>query len=593
MLRMEVAVRRRLSLEDVSIMVGGQGGDGTITVVALLAQIFRKAGLYVYTARNVLSRIKGGHADGVVRASVKERYTIGDSLGLLIAFDKEAVAIARDHLSEDSVIVFDSSGGSLTEQEVKPGVQIYNAPFSRTVMRHLRRDLFKNSLAFAVAGRVLGLADESMREAVQARYGTKGRLVTEYNMKGLELGFQLADQLGLHRVETPIHVKGSAGKDCLLITGNEAVAFGFLVAGGRFFAGYPITPATEIMEWLTKYGTRFGCVVKQAEDELAAINMAIGAALAGARAMVSTSGPGISLMQEGIGQAGSAEIPVVIVDCQRAGPSTGMPTKVEQSDIQLMVYGGHGDFPRIVLTPGNPTDCFYLGALAPNLAEKYQCPVYIALDQAISQNLGTVPEFDFSRIVIDRGKRLTEKDLSGMNEYSRYLITDDGISPYTVPSTEGGLWLVTGNEHDEWGHVSTNRRNRVQQMNKRMRKLEMIRADLPKSQLYGDLNSDIGIIGIGCTFGPIMEAMEQMNAQGVKSKYLQPLAIWPLREEIISFVRDCSRVFVVEHNYSGQMTNLLKLHSGRSKGIHNVVKYDGSTFRPAEISSAILQEVKA
>jgi 2-oxoglutarate ferredoxin oxidoreductase subunit alpha len=561
---MEVAVKRRLSLEDISIMAGGQGGDGTITVVALLADIFRKTGLYVYTGRNVLSRIKGGHADGVMRASVKERYTVGDHLGLLIAFDKEAVAIARDHLSEDSMIVFDSSGGSLTQEEVKPGVQIYNAPFSRTVMRHLRRDLFKNSLAFAVAGRALGLTDESMREAMQARYGAKGGLVIKYNMKGLELGLELADQLGLHSTEKLIQVKGGAGQNSLLITGNDALAFGFLVAGGRFFAGYPITPATDVMEWLAKYGAKFGCVVKQAEDELSSINMAIGAALSGARAMVSTSGPGISLMQEGIGQAGAAEIPVVIVDCQRSGPSTGMPTKVEQSDIQLMVYGGHGDFPRIVLTPGTPTDCFYLGALAPNLAEKYQCPVYVALDQALSQNLGTVPEFDFSRIVIDRGKRLTERDLVGVSKYSRYMITEDGISPYTVPSTEGGLWLVTGNEHDEWGHVSTNRKNRIQQMNKRMRKLELVPIDLPESRLYGDPHSDIGIIGVGCTFGPIIEAMEQMEAQGVKSKYLQPLAIWPLREEIISFVRDCRSVFVVEHNYVGQIADLLKLHSGRT-----------------------------
>ncbi|MFQ5793886.1 MAG: 2-oxoacid:acceptor oxidoreductase subunit alpha [Candidatus Bipolaricaulia bacterium] len=585
-----------IALDDVNLMTAGQGGDGTITVVTLFAEIFRSMGLNVYTSRNVLSRIKGGHASGVVRANPEVRYAIGD-LQVLVAFDEEAVITARDDFDPEGVVIYDSSAGELNPERVPPEVKIYNAPFSKLSMRHLRRDLFKNTIAFAVAGRLLSISDDVMKEVLQTRFARKGSLVLDYNLNALEVGLEVADDLGLEAGLGHYRIKQAPLQERLLLTGNEALAFGFLVAGGRFFSGYPITPSTEIMEWLAKWLPQFGGVVKQTEDELSGVNMAIGAALAGARAMVASSGPGLSLIQEGIGQSGAAEIPLVIVDSQRAGPSTGMPTKVEQSDLQLMVFGGHGEFPRIVLTPGHPCDCFYLTIRACNLAEKYQLPVFIAMDQALSQNLATVEvdAFDLENVEIDRGKRLTPEALEKISVYRRYALTPDGVSPYTVPSTADGMSLVTGNEHNEFGQVVTDRANRKRMMDKRMRKLEVAKEDLPQPKLWGEPEARIGFIGIGCAFGPIREAMELLKTDGVQTKYFQPLSIWPpQQDEIDAFLEDCDRVYVVEHNYSGQLANLIKLSSRHdpSAKITSILKYDGAMFKPYQIAQRVLETIE-
>jgi Pyruvate:ferredoxin oxidoreductase and related 2-oxoacid:ferredoxin oxidoreductases, alpha subunit len=254
---------------------------------------------------------------------------------------------------------------------------------------------------------VLGLADQLAEEAINWRYARRGGDVLQSNLQALKIGFRLADQLG---VKPSISFPKTEPKQGLIqITGDEAVGMGFIAGGGRFYAGYPITPASEILEYLQANLPKFNGVALQAEDEISAINMALGASLAGARAMVATSGPGQDLMTEGLGQAGMAEIPLVIVEVQRAGPSTGMPTKHEQSDVNHVVFAGHGDFPRLVVAPADASDCFYLTVDALNLAEKYQLPVFILMDQALGQNTQTVPEFDFSRVNIDRGKLLTQQ----------------------------------------------------------------------------------------------------------------------------------------------------------------------------------------
>ena len=338
---------------DITIMIGGQGGDGTLTVVALLSQTFRNIGLNVYDTRNVLSRIRGGHADGVIRASQKEVYSVGDRVEILVAFDEEAVKVAFNDLADDAVILFDDSRGRIPESLVKTGFRVFSAPLGNLVSNDLRRNIFKNTAAFAVIGRILGLEDQLLREVVKGRYERRGKEAYDANVRALELGFQVADR----NIKGPIYkLTHGSSNGRILSTGNDATAFGFLVGGGRFFVGYPITPATDIMEWLAPRLPKFGGVVKQAEDELAVINMGIGAACAGARVMIATSGPGLSLMTEGIGHAGLAEVPIVIVECQRVGPSTGEPTKNEQSDLNHVVFGSHGEFPRIVISPGTNTD---------------------------------------------------------------------------------------------------------------------------------------------------------------------------------------------------------------------------------------------
>lgn len=591
-----VATRTTQVLEDVNVMVGGQGGDGTLTVVALLGRVFRSMGLNVYDSRNVLSRIRGGHADGIIRASTRKIFNIGDKLQILVAFDEEAIKVAGDDLADDAVILYDSSSGDLSKELVKERMTIYNIPFGIMATTSVRRELFKNTIAYAIVGRLLSLSDEALAEAIKSRYAKKNPLIVESNLRALEVGLKHADQKVAPKNKGKYALKKGNSFGKLLINGNEATGYGFLVSGGRFFAGYPITPATEIMEWLESQLPKFNGVVKQAEDELSAVNMAIGAAFAGARAMVATSGPGLSLMAEGIGQAGGAEIPLVIVDSQRSGPSTGMPTKVEQSDIYLMCFGGHGDFPKIVLAPGSADDCFYMTNMACNLAERYQLPVFLALDLALSHNAATIEPFDFNKLRIDRGKRLTQEELYRMERYKRYTFVDDGVSPLTVPSMDGGMALVTGNEHDEWGHVATEKVNRTKMMQKRMKKLETVTPELPLPYYFGENTAKIGLIGFGSTYGPILEAMDQLGGKGIPTKFMQIRTIWPLQKEVVSyFVDSCDTVCVVEHNFQGQLANVIKMVcSGRwkTKGgqkIINVLKYDGGMFKPHEIANEILK----
>jgi len=579
-------------LEDINVIVAGQGGDGSLTVITLLAGLLRQCGLNVYTERDVHSRIKGGHAAATMRAFTGERYNIGSHIHLLVAFDEEAVVKKARQLDGHSYVIFDDSGGPLPEGLLPEGVRVFAAPFSRLAMRSLRRDLFKNSIASALVGRLLGLEDEALRQAFQQRFERmKGRIL-EYNLEALKLGLELADGLGLRQGDGLYAVHEVGHEEQLLITGNHALAFGFLVAGGRFFAGYPITPSTDIMEWLQKWLHRFGGVVRQTEDELAAINTALGAALTGTRTMVATSSPGLALMQEGIAQLGMAEIPLVVVDCQRGGPSTGLPTKPEQSDLNLMVFGGNGEFPRIVLSPGHPEDCFYLSVAACNLAQRYQCPVYIAMDQAISQNLATVDPFDLDGVRLDPGPRLGEADLAELDSYKRYAFSDDGVSAFAPPGTPGGLALITGNEHDEFGLVSTDPQNRVRMMDKRFSKIESAREHLPGARRLGPPEADIGFIGVGMTFGVIVEAMERLEAQGVSTQFLQPRTLWPVLEETLAFVERCRRVYVVEHNATAQLAHLLMHQGANGDKLVNVIQYDGTPMRPGELVQRVLQTEK-
>ncbi len=571
--------------EDITVMIGGQGGDGTITVVSLLGFVFRKLGLNIYDARNVLSRIRGGHADGIIRACSGEIYSTGDQIDVLVAFDEDAVRAGISELSSSGLIVYDESKGKLSESLMKPGIAVYSAPLGNMAASQLRRNIFKNTAAFALLGRILGIEDQMLLEVVKSRYERRGKESYESNLKALEIGFGVASKL----VKTPrFTLKHDKSNGRILSTGNEATAFGFVVGGGRFFVGYPITPATDIMEWLVPRLPKLGGVVKQAEDELAVINMAIGAACTGARVMIATSGPGQSLMTEGVGHAGEAEVPIVIVECQRVGPSTGEPTKNEQSDINHVVFGSHGEFPRFVLAPGTPTDCFYITNQALNFAEKYQLPVFLLLDQALCQNSATIEPFDISSVKIERGKLATEETLSKLESYKRYEITDDGVSLRSIPSQEGGLFQVTGNEHNEFGLVSVDRINRLRMMRKRMTKLEIAKRDLPRGINHGRIDAKVGVIGFGSTYGPIVEAMSELEQDGLLVRFHQIRTIWPLLEDDLqSFIDTVDSVFVIECNYQGQLANLIRSKLGNTAKINSITKFDGSCFKPKEIVNAI------
>ena len=584
--------RARPRLEDLSIIVSGQGGDGSLTVINILADVLRSVGLRAYTERDVLSRIKGGIVAATLRACREERLGIGSQIDLIVAFDVAAIRKESHRLNDRSIVIYDNSGGALADDSGVPeGARVIGIPFSRHAVRAFSRDIYKNSISSAVVGRLIGLSDTDMRSAFEKRFSRRGAQALKYNLDALAVGHELADEVGLTADEGLYDIVSADSEPHMLITGNEAVAFGFAVAGGRFFAGYPITPSTDIMEWLEKWLPRFGGVVRQAEDELSVINMAIGAALTGTRTMVATSGPGLALMQEGIGQLGMAEIPLVVVDAQRSGPSTGMPTKPEQSDLNLLVYGGHGDFPRIVLSPGTPEQCFYLTVKACNLAEMYQVPVFIALDQGLSQNLATIDPIDQSQVVINRGKRLDTESLAELPVYKRYAFSDDGVSAFATPGTPGGMSLVTGNEHDEFGQVSTDPGNRSRMMHKRQIKVQAMQPDLPCAIIYGARTAEIGFIGIGMTHGVILEAQEILAERGFSAQYHQPQTLWPMLEETPAFTRDCRCVFVVEYNATAQLAKLIVAHGGENAHIESILVFDGVPLRAEDLVQKVIERL--
>jgi 2-oxoglutarate ferredoxin oxidoreductase subunit alpha len=292
-------------------------------------------------------------------------------------------------------------------------------------------------------------------------------------------------------------------------------------------------------------------------------------------------------MQETISHLGAAEVGLVVVDCQRAGPSTGMPTKPEQSDLDMLVHGASGDFPRIVLAPSDPRDAFELSVLATNLAERFQGPVYLALDQAVAQNAVTVDRFNLADVHIDRGKLLDEERLVQLVEYPRYRITDDGLSPWVPLGTVGGRHLVTGNEHDEWGRVSAQPATRIQMVEKRARKLESIRPDLPRGRRSGDPLAEVGLIGFGMQAAVMSEAAEQLAALGLPVQLLHPRTVWPVLEDVFEFVSACRRVYVIEHNAAGQYAHLLAGAGVPTARVESVLRYDGVPFRPGELAERI------
>lgn len=584
--------KNKTQLEDLNIIVSGQGGDGSLTVVNILADILRTYGLKVYTERDVLSRIKGGITAANLRAYNGERLCIGSQIDLLVAFDQLAVSKYAFRLNKKSIVIYDNSVGELGKIENLPdNLKVYGVPLSRHAVKNFRRDIYKNSISFAVIGRVIGLEDEALKVAFRKRFGKRGKQMLESNLQALEIGFGLSEDVNLSK-ESGLYTVGDLGKKTdgrqMLITGNEATALGFAAAGGKFFAGYPITPSTEVMEWCVEWLPKFGGLVKQTEDEISAINMAIGSALTGTRTMTATCGPGIALMQEGIGQLGMGEIPVVIVDAQRSGPSTGMPTKPEQSDFNLMVYGGAGDFPRVVLAPGHPEDCFHISALATNLAEKYQLPVFIALDQGLSQNTATVAPLSLEDIKIDRGKRMNKNTLARMEVYKRYEFTEDGVSPFSPPGTPGGMSLVTGNEHDEFGLVSVDPTNRIKQVEKRAKKLETLKPELPKAVVYGVETAEIGFIGVGMTFGVILETMDILAESDIHTQYHQLRTLHPMLEETAAFINRCKVTFVLEYNAGAQLSNIIAANGGNPEKIKSILRFDGVPMNSKDVVKEVV-----
>lgn len=572
---------------DISVMIAGTAGDGVLFTGNVLAKILKREGWEVVTYRDFPSNIRGEPTNYTIRASLKKIHGRGDCIDVLLAFDCQAVMKHIKRVNYKGVLLCDGEDVLRLSSYDRRGKTFHKFPLRKLARDHFGDEIFKNMIALGALCHILDLETSIVEEIItKAFLSKKGEKIVQKNIQALKLGCDQAEKIVEPEERHPLKRKKDI--DRLLVSGDEAIAFAALSAGCRFFAAYPICPASEIWQWLVKYFPSYNGLVVQTEDELAAINMALGGSYAGVRAMTSTSGPGGSLMMEGLSLAGMTEIPIVVVHVQRVGPATGMPTKNEQSDLNLWVYGSHGDFPRVVLSPGTIEECFSFTVKAFNLAEKYQIPVILLTEQDYGQNIRTVKKFDVSQVKIERGKLLTQEELFRIKEYKRYEFTPDGVSPRVVPSMRNGIHMVEGNEHDEKGYREEEAENRIRMMKKRMRKLRSVSKDLIPPKLWGHRKAEVGIIGFGSTFGPIREAMDRLQREGIQTKYLQMRTLWPFSSrKVQAFASSCREIFVVENNYSGQLSALLRSQVNDLPEITSILDYSGLAFRPLDILTAM------
>jgi len=572
-------------INDIEVLFGGQAGDGSLTTGDLIAMVFKRMGLELYTFKDFPSRIRGGHTNYVIRAGEHRHYGMADFVDAMVAFDLECVEKHIDEMRPGGFVVFDNTSDKLTDTVKRDDVHFYEVPLAKIAKEQLGLELVRNTISLGVLGALIGMDRAIVRELVTTQYTRKGEKIVAQNIGAIEAGEQFVREH--HPRPSGYGLTAKPDGDRLLMMGNDAIGYGALVAGCRFMAGYPITPATDVLEWMAKYAPRYGGIVVQAEDELAAINMTVGAAYAGTRAMTATSGPGQALMTEGIGLAGVVETPIVVIECARAGPSTGMPTKTEQSNLNHIIFSGHGEIPKIVLAPGTVEESFYLTVAAFNLAEKYQLPVFILTEQALCQSKESIPRLELGAVTIDRGKLSRNGGLE-FGTYKRFEFTDDGVSVRAIPGTEGGMHLAPGSEHNDAGVITENAGNRTRMMEKRMRKLVSAQPDLPRPEVHGEAGASIALIAFGSNRGPVTEAQGRLAASGIPTRFLQLRTLWPFPEDAVrEFIAGAELVFVVENNLTGQLERLIRYVTGPLAHMHSLRKYNGRPFRPVEIIEAI------
>ncbi|MDQ7112006.1 2-oxoacid:acceptor oxidoreductase subunit alpha [Staphylococcus simulans] len=576
----------------VSWKVGGQQGEGIESTGEIFATAMNREGYYLYGYRHFSSRIKGGHTNNKIRVSTTPVHAISDDLDILIAFDQETIELNHHEMRDDSVIIVDAKAKPSCPENCK--AQLIVLPFT-DIAKELGTKLMKNMVAIGATCAIMDLDIKSFESLIANTFGKKGENIVDMNVQALHAGYEAMKE-EMTDLKGDYHLEASQSEPHLYMIGNDAIGLGAISAGSKFMAAYPITPASEIMEYMIENLPKVNGAVIQTEDEIAAATMAIGANYAGVRAFTASAGPGLSLMMESIGLSGMTETPLVIVNTQRGGPSTGLPTKEEQSDLMQMIYGTHGDIPKIVVAPTDAEDSFYLTVEAFNLAEEYQCPVIILSDLQLALGKQTVEQLDFSRVEIKRGELLQsdiERDEDDKSYFKRYALTASGVSPRPIPGVKGGIHHVTGVEHSPEGKPSESAQNRQEQMDKRMRKTEKLLINEPviDDQPYDE--ADILYIGFISTKGAIQEGKARLEDEGIKVNHLQIKQLHPFPTQIVQEAVDkAKKVVVVEHNYQGQLANILKMNVNVHQKLINQTKYDGTPFLPHEIEEKGLEIAK-
>jgi 2-oxoglutarate ferredoxin oxidoreductase subunit alpha len=572
-------------ISQLSWKIGGQQGEGVESTDRIFSTSLNRLGYYLYGYRHFSSRIKGGHTNNKIRISTKPIRAISDDLDILVAFDQETIDLNVHELRPGGVVVADAKFDPKLPEGVN--ARLFAVPFT-AIAEELGTSLMKNMVASGASWALLGLSLEVFNKAVEEEFRRKGPAIVEKNIEAVRRGAEYVLELAGGPLED-FRLEPADGVQKLFMIGNEALGLGAVAAGCRLMSAYPITPASEIMEYLIKVLPKFGGTVLQTEDEIAAITMAIGANYAGVRALTASSGPGLSLKTEAIGLAGITETPVVIIDTMRGGPSTGLPTKNEQSDINALIFGTHGEAPKLVMAPSTIEECFYDMIEAFNKAEEYQIPVIVAVDLQLALGKQSCEMLDFNAIEINRGKLVTGElpPLPENQMFKRYEWTEDGISPRVLPGTKNGIHHVTGNEHDQEGRPNEGTVNRKNMMDKRLGKIKNLRIKNAVKVVNEDPDADLTIISMGYTGGTIEQACIKLAEDGVKTSHLMVRQLYPLPVELLEpHLKSAKKVVVIENNATGQLAGLIKRFIGYHDKIHSVLKYDGTPFLPSEVYKA-------
>jgi 2-oxoglutarate ferredoxin oxidoreductase subunit alpha len=545
---------------DLTFAMVGSGGDGVVTMGDMMAQAGASVGLHVMKVEAYGPQIRGGESSCTVRISANPIFAQGDLVQVLVVFNWADFAQFKSEIvaSPDAVILYEESDPTARE-DVETALGSGDAarwipvPFIKLAKESAGTTLAKNIVTLGLLSELFGLPQDKLKRAVEKRFATKKQGVLEANIKGFDAGVGFASNMNGQVVDKKLEF--TPGNPMLLMSGNELSAVGALHAGCRFFAGYPITPSSEILHYLSEVMPSVGGYLVQTEDELSAIGAVIGGSFAGVKSMTATSGPGLALMTEMLGLATMSEIPAVIIDVQRGGPSTGLPTKSEQSDLWQALWGSHGDAPRVVLAPADVEDCFHATVAAFNIAEESQMPVIVLSDQFIAQRRETLSMLTLDHQVVGR----QVPSAGELRNYKRYRDTKSGVSPMTWPGMKGGEYQTNGLEHDEEGSPTSMHIIHEQMNAKRYRKLRQVRDKYSFFRQYGPDEADVGIICWGSSKGPVKEAVMRANGRGQKVSAFVPQLLYPFPyHEFQRYLRGVKDIIVVELSYSAQFYKYLQ-----------------------------------
>jgi 2-oxoglutarate ferredoxin oxidoreductase subunit alpha len=560
---------------DYTIRVGGEAGQGIQTVGGTLARLFARSGYHVFTHQDYESRVRGGHNFYQIRVSDNPVTSSRDLIDILVALDKASITRHENELSDIGLILYDSS--SLKDQHEE--AHFYDIPFESLAVEHGGNRIMANTVSVGAVLGILGMKLDILNEIIRNAFAKKSDEVIKGNIKAAKAGHDYAENKCDKCSET-FNMASGDDHPKMLIAGNDAIGLGAVASGLKFFSAYPMTPSTGIMNYIAAKEGEYGIIVEQAEDEIAAINMALGASFAGVRSMTGTSGGGFALMTEGISLAGITETPVVIALAQRPGPATGFPTRTEQGDLQFALYGGHGEFPRIIYAPGTPEQAFYLTNKAFEMAEKYQVPVIIMTDQYLADTQWTFKVFDTSKLLYT-DYRVRGRALDSIKDYKRHLYTETGVSPMALPGKSSNLVVTDSDEHDEEGHMVEDAETRKLMTEKRLfNKLKHIKNEMDPPLYYGPDHPDIILTGWGSTYGVLKEAVDRLaENHNIGMLYFNEIYPLPLMDKMdyVSMLQHAKHAVCVENNATGQFAQLVRSETGVNF-TSRINKYDGRPF---------------